>query len=352
MSKDRKYRGALWGAVLRIFVYGILTGWVMEFLSLLILFGFQYDLLYLLYGIIHWPNGLLWGMFVSGVIVCLRWTTIEIEKDRICICRVGYRKCFDLTCFLDSTLKRKMHIGSYSKYMTVKCYLLFAAQDGIKTCSLYGFGEKELERVLEAIRTAQAKNLSEEEKTAIVKEYSDEVSEALIQGRESENEFLLPASDLIRKEKVLLRRISLLVAVIAILIGIIDTHEIFVRQTFSVQLLLITMLAVILPVFMIVMYAGLGRKRRSCAERIVIDGSHLQVGRHYYSYAGIEAVRLTSPRKRSSSIFPVQRYLYICAAGKTTKYWLGSESSFGAYESLCESLERGMVLYPDKLRYV
>lgn len=352
MSKGRKYRGTVWVIVIRVFVYGILAGCVLEILSLLALSGLPYDLPYGLYRIMHWPNGLLWGIFVSAVIVLLRWTTVEIDQDRICVRRIGFRRCFEPSDFLDSFVKRKTHIGSYSKYTTVKCYLLFAAPDGIMTCRLYGFGEKELEKVLEAIRNMQAKHLPEEEKAAIVKEYEDEVSEALIQGRESENEFLLPVSDLIRREKNFLKKISLVAAVIVVLIGVIDAFEIFVRQTFSIRLLFMTVLGAMLLVFIIAMYVGLGRKRRRCAERIVIDGDHLQIGRHYYSYAGIESVRLTSPRKRSSSVFPVQRYLYIHAVGKTTKYWLGSEVSFEAYESLCRSLERGMVLYPDRLRYM
>lgn len=65
----------------------------------------------------------------------------------------------------------------------------------------------------------------------------------------------------------------------------------------------------------------------------------------------IEKIRLTSPRKKSSSIFPVQRYIYVSANGMTKKYWLGSEVSFRAYGSLCRSLELSMVLHPSKLRY-
>lgn len=119
----------------------------------------------------------------------------------------------------------------------------------------------------------------------------------------------------------------------------------------TLRFLFLTLLALMLLALLLAMYIGLARKRGICAERIVTDGEHLTIGGDYYSYAYIEKIRLTSPRKKSSSIFPVQRYIYVSANGMTKKYWLGSEVSFRAYGSLCRSLELSMVLHPSKLRY-
>ena len=351
MNKNNKYRGAIQTAVLHVLINGVVLGCVLELLSLFILMFFQSEPLYRLYGIFHWPMGFLCGMIISAGIVLLRWTTVEIRDERIIIRSVGYRRSFGLPQFKDSSVIRKTHIGSYSKYTTVKCYLVFASPQGDCTCRLYGFGEKELEDVLGAVRNARAEHMTYEEKSAMIKEYSDEVSEALIQGRTGENEFLLPAAALIRKEKDYLKKIALITAGVVTMTGLLDAREILIDHTFSLQLLFLTILAIGMLACVIVLYAGLEWKRRICAERIVVDGEHLLVGRQYYSYAGLKAVCLTSPRKRNSSVLPVQRYMYIFAAGKRRKYWLGSEASFGAYDRLCRCLEEGMILYPGILRY-
>lgn len=338
--------------LLRVLLYGILTGLVLELLSLLLVMISQWTSGYWLYRISHWPAGLLFGMVMSAGILFLRRTGVEIKEERIHVSSVINRKCFDLSQFVDSAVIRKTHIGSYSKYTTVKCCLLFALPDGIKRCRLHGFGEKDLERLLEAIRTAQAAHLTDEEKAVIVEKYEDEVSEALIRGRAGSNEFLLPASVLAEKETVHLRRISLLAAGVVAVVGLTDASAILIRHTFSLQLLYLTMLALALLMIVSGLYAGLRIRRRICAEKIVIDGEHLQVGRQYFAFLHIDQIRLTSPRKRNSSVFPVQRYMYVLTAGKTRKYWLGSEVSFPAYERLCRNLEQGMVMYPDKLRYM
>lgn len=338
--------------MLKALIYGILTGAALEMTALFLLMISQWDFVYWLYRILHWPTGLLFGMMASVAVVFLSRTTVEIEEERIVVRSVGRRECFDLSQFVDSSVVRKMHIGSYSKYTTVKCCLIFATPDGIRRCRLRGFGEKELEKVLESIRTARAAELTDEEKTAIVEEYRDEISEALIEGREGCNEFLLPASVLTGKEKGYLRKVSLISAGIIIVVGMIDAYELLARHTFSLQLLFLTMLALALLMIVIAMYVALGMRRRICAERIVIDGEHLQIGRQYYTYSYVDKIRLTSPRRRSGSVFPVQRYMHVLSEGKKRKYWLGSEVSFSFYESLCRSLEWGMVMYQDKLTYM
>ena len=333
MSEEGKYRGRLWTAAVRVLVYGVLIGFVLQIIAI-------------------GPVGIVWGIFMSAGIVFFRRTTVEIEGEEICISGTGRKERFLLSQFAYPSIRRKTYIGSYSKFTAVKCYFIFITSDGYKRCRLYGFGEKDLERALEAVRKAQAEHMTDEEKAAIVKEYSDEVSEALIQGREGENEFQLPASVLMKKERKYLRKISLIMVGIVCAVAMLDVKEIFVNRTFSMKLVYMTLLAFMLLVCVIVMYAGLIIRRGLCGERIVIDGDHLKVGGDYYSYSCIETIRLTSPRKRSSSVFPVQRYMYVSAGGRTKKYWLGSEVSFREYESLCGRLEQGMILSPAKIRYL
>ncbi|MCI5944886.1 MAG: hypothetical protein MRZ41_09350 [Eubacterium sp.] len=158
-----------------------------------------------------------------------------------------------------------------------------------------------------------------EKRFALVETYEKNASEALFSERKREHsstvctdladdktvkgEYLLPPKQLIAKEKNTVRKIGLI-------------------------------------------FLG-----RICARRILIGGEFIQIGEDTYTYTGTESIRLTSPRKESDSIFPVQRYLTVRAGGKKHKYWLGSQSSFGDYEKLCQELEQAMVFYPMKLEY-
>ncbi len=351
MAENKKYRGTFWSAAIRVLVYGFLSGLALEFIILFASMIFQGNVIWVLYGILHWPKGFFWSMAVSAGILFFRHTTVEIRAEKINICRAWHRESFELAQFLDSSAARKTHIGSYSKFVTVKCYLIFETSDGIQSCRLYGFRERDLEKVLEAIHNAVTAHLTDEEKAAITEEYINEASEALIQGRKGNNEFSLPASSLIKKEKEYLKKSSLAAAGIIILVGIMDLYAILVNHAFSLKLLYLTMLALMLLALMLAAYINLSRKQSICAERIVTDGEHLTVGEDYYSYSCIKKIRMTSPRKKSGSIFPVQRYMYVSANGTTKKYWLGSEVSFRAYESLCRSLELSMVSNPSRLKY-
>ena len=203
--------------------------------------------------------------------------------------------------------------------LSVKCYLIFCKDNEVKKFRLYGFWEKDLEKLLAVLREKRMKYMEIEKRFALVEIYEKNASEALFSERKREHsstvctdladdktvkgEYLLPPKQLIAKEKNTVRKIGLI-------------------------------------------FLG-----RICARRILIGGEFIQIGEDTYTYTGIESIRLTSPRKESDSIFPVQRYLTVRAGGKKHKYWLGSQSSFGDYEKLCQELEQAMVFYPMKLEY-
>ena len=203
--------------------------------------------------------------------------------------------------------------------LSVKCYLIFCKDNEVKKIRLYGFGEKDLEKLLAVLREKQMKYMEIEKRFALVETYEKNASEALFSERKREHsstvctdladdktvkgEYLLLPKQLIAKEKNTVRKIGLI-------------------------------------------FLG-----RICARRILIGGEFIQIGEDTYTYTGIESIRLTSPRKESDSIFPVQRYLTVRAGGKKHKYWLGSQSSFGDYEKLCQELEQAMFFYPKKLEY-
>ena len=79
--------------LLRVLLYGILTGLVLELLSLLLIMVSQWTSGYWLYRISHWPAGLLFGMGMSAGILFLRRTGVEIKEERIHVSSVINRKC-------------------------------------------------------------------------------------------------------------------------------------------------------------------------------------------------------------------------------------------------------------------
>ncbi len=352
MVQKNTYTGSVKMAVLRTIVYGLILSGVFGAAAFLCLLVFPEGSAEILYGVFHWPVSVFSGMLMGAAVVFFKWTTVKITEGQITIGRLGHQETYLLGQYVNTSIIRKARIGSYTKYETVKCSLIFRVPEGTRKVRLYGFGEKDLEILLNAMRDAKVRRMTVEEKAEVKAKYRDEAVEALLNGKENRNEFLLPASDLIKKEKKCMKRILKVVFAVLAAVGMLDVWAVRTEDSFNVRLFFLTAMAVTLVVLLLAQYVGLYLRRRICAEKIVIDGEGMRVGGQYYSYLGIQKVRMTSPRKRSSSIFQTQRYLYIFADDQRKKYWLGSEASFDAYGRLCRSLEQAMVSFPDKLKYL
>ncbi|MCI8550726.1 MAG: hypothetical protein HFI68_09090 [Lachnospiraceae bacterium] len=350
-EKTKKYSSSLQITLLRGFWFGLLLSFLSAVVSYFLFLVLPGELTGGLYRIFRWPWVVGPGMVLGIALVFFRRTTVEIAGEQVLIHRVGHRECFELDGFLRPSVTRKAHIGSYSKWITVKCYLVFEKQGEIRKIRLYGFREKELETVLAALKREQTELLTEEEKTEVVGRYSEAAAEALIYHTEGENEFHLPAPVLIAKEWACLKKISLVVAGVVIIVGILDVRAALAGGAFSFQLLYLTLLASMLLILLLAVGAGLHIKRKHCAEKVIIGGEYLLVGEQYYPYSQIQKIRLTSPRKQSSSVFPVQHYLYVTGWEGTRKYWLGSDVSFPEYGILCKKLEQALAFWPDKQIY-
>ena len=251
--------------------------------------------------------------------------------------------------------------------LSVKCYLIFCKDNEVKKFRLYGFGEKDLEKLLAVLREKQMKYMEIEKRFALVETYEKNASEALFSERKREHsstvctdladdktvkgEYLLPPKQLIAKEKNTVRKIGLIFLGLTIFLALFTVREIIAGETVAPLLVVILCAAFLMLLMLPVHFLTMKQKERICARRILIGGEFIQIGEDTYTYTGTESIRLTSPRKESDSIFPVQRYLTVRAGGKKHKYWLGSQSSFGDYEKLCQELEQAMVFYPMKLEY-
>lgn len=349
--KASRHMASIRSTVTRVLIYALCLIVFFSLFAIFILIWFPGYPARLLYSILRWPVSILSGTVAGSVVVFLRRTVVEFTDRQITLTAPGSRKTFDIDQFLDSSVIRKEHIFSYGKFITVKCYLFFKSADGFRKYCLYGFSEKDLEHLLTAIRNCQSDSLTEEEKTAIAEQYSEEAWNALMKGTENPYEFQLPSILLISREKSSLKKIGAILLCAMLAVALLDAHALLSEGMLTMQLLFLTVLILPVPFFLLVISVGLRRKRSICAEKIIIGKSYLQIHDRTYSYSYIRQLYLTSPRKKSSSIFPVQRYMYLTTLEGKRKYWLGSEASFGEYHRLCASLEQALISSPDKLKW-
>lgn len=77
------------------------------------------------------------------------------------------------------------------------------------------------------------------------------------------------------------------------------------------------------------------------------------VGNEHFNVSEIERLIMTSVDRKSSSIYPVQRYMIIITDTAKYKYWLGSEASMSVkeYKRICTFIRHAFINYPDKLEF-
>lgn len=351
MKTKEKYTGSVPAAIWKVVLYGIILSYLIRWIdfSFVLIPG---NLVRWLYIRFPWVFSALLGMLLAAAGVFLRRTVVEITDETIKAGTILQKDLYRLDQFDHPVIDRKTHTFMYLKFITVKCYLVFRGTGSLKKRRLYGFREKDMEKLLAAVRARQARQLTAEERLAIAKRYSEENSEAIIDGTKSVNEFGLPAALLLLKEKKLLGKITLIFLGIGLVVGWLDARTIIAGNPMSLNLAFITVAAIGMFLSLPVLYIRLYARSRKCAERLVIDGDGLQVNGKVYSYSAVRKIKMTSPRKTSDSIFPVQYYLYIETMEEKKTYWLGSAVTFPSYEKMCRNLEQAMVYHPHKLRYI
>lgn len=116
-------------------------------------------------------------------------------------------------------------------------------------------------------------------------------------------------------------------------------------------------LAWICAVFMVislpVMAVRLVLNQKRCPHKVSRDGNFLFLDDKSFSMSQIEKIVMTDVNAKSSSIFPLNRYVKIYANNKKHKYWVGSESSlpYQEYQKFCREIERMFISEPAKIVY-
>lgn len=337
--------------ILFVIKWGILSGCIICALESVInifrLITFYIPIPYIWYAerFAAWPFGMIPGFLFAVLAMAFRRTAVEINRDYVCIRRIGKKQVLSIQNFAEPSVVKKSFSVSAFQFTILKVYLLFYEKQETKPYRLFEFTEKDLERVIKEIRIQQAAGLPVEEKIHMQDSFAHRTEDS------SEDVFYLPSDVLISREKETLRKTGMIELGLAAVLLILFLYTCIIDHEFNWELLVALTAMVLMLITMPFRISALSKKRKLCAERIVLDGSHIWIRSNGYSFSGITAVCLTSPRKSSNSITPVQYYMTVTQNSERRKYWLGSQSSFGDYNKLCKRLEEAMIMYPGKLSY-
>lgn len=297
---------------------------------------------YYLGKMLEWPSCLVLGFFIAFLYVLGRRTTVTVAGEGVQIQRGLHKWQLQAGSFYTTDTKKKMigyHI--FALYF-VKRYLVFKESSKEKKYRIFDVTGQRLEEIVQCIREENNAGLSIEEKIDIQEMLDDETERT---------EFVLDGQEIYRKEKKFFLSVAklwgmaMLVFVLILMVDYAANSGVdFLMAFFAV---LVACLLIALP-FQILY---IKKKSETCPGHIVITSDRFFVGGQSYSYASVSQIRLTSPRKKSSSIYAVQHYMWIKKDGVRKKYWMGSDNSYGHYRQLCQCLEEAFFAYPGKIQY-
>ena len=279
------------------------------------------------------------GVFAAVLSVLLRRTSVEIGAEYITVKRAGV----NLRCSASESIEPKSEISS----STVEMLKMTSYKCGLKLngryVRLYGFGEKAFERIADDIRCMQAENIPLEEKVSAETQSLYEPI-VLLSADGSDGEYFVAREKIIREEKKLIGKIAAISIAIAAVLVFIGLDGAGFKEI--IALIISACMAISCPFLLIDCF----KKAKLFPEKIEISGEHLYIGEEHFTLTGIDRAVLTSPRKKSDSIYPVQYYLKIKDGGKVHKYWLGSSLLCeNYYGELCKAMSKAFVMFPKKL---
>lgn len=361
MEEKKQVKSSITKEIEFIFEWGILIGIIF---SIIDAFPFLrlYRYLYL-HMAARWPVGILTGIILAAIVMLLRRTTVLVKKDSVVIRRIGRSLQLSIDDFDMPVIKRKEHHFWVMKKIATKIYLSFSYPNGTKAYRLFEFSEMDLEQVIQFIREQCSENMPVEEKLAVWDSLNN-MQEAIVgcgdtheKGLESvsddspSNVFAMLPEEIRQREKKTILKIGgiWLIILAAMLIFIFCGFSQSSKESFKI--IFFMLIACILLAAVPFQLLQLSWKMKRCPKSIRIEGDAMWVGEKYFPYIGVAYISMTSPRKKSDSIFPVQYWMTIKENGEKHRYWLGSQASYGEYREICKILERALIMRPDKLKY-
>lgn len=328
--------------ILAVVFWGIVLGFVIcivaYFADLFIGFSFPYYLGRML----EWPECLVLGFFISFLHVLCRRTTVTVTGEHVQIQRGLHKWQLRTDSFYNTDTQKKMIGYNIFVIYFVKRYLVFRESSKERKYRIFDVTEQRLEEIIQCIREQNTANLSIEEKIEIQEMLDDETERT---------EFVLDGDEIYRKERKFLLSVAKLWGVAMVVLVLLLMMNYVANSGVDLMIAFFAVLVACLLIALPFQIMYIKKKSETCPGHIVITSDRFFVGGQSYSYSSVSQVRLTSPRKKSSSIYAVQHYMWIKKDGVKKKYWMGSDNSYGYYRQLCECLEEAFFAYPGKIQY-
>lgn len=281
------------------------------------------------------------GITAAAVIQLFRFTRVSVLKDSVTVKRLFSKKVYGLgsNYFHEKTESRR---GFFSVHTFYRRYLIINdIHKNISVIRLYGFTESGLLSLADNIHENQVELIDSPTKEKMIRDTWDE-----------KMRFEIPVSEIMRLEWKSVRFISLifagLMAAVTVILLLVDNSSYNTIKGFAYMLILtVCILEIPFEIFRTV------KNSKRCPQYIELVGEHLMIGENHFMVPDVEKAIITSPDRKSNSIYPVQRYIIIKTDIQKYKFWLGSESSMDleTYKIICGYLRYTFIEYPSKLKF-
>lgn len=324
--------------------------------------------------IIGFPQGMIWGYGIALINVLLRRTTVVLTANEIVISRVGKKLLFKTEEFLERYLVQRNRAISFITWEKQKIYLRFRTTDGLRDCRLYEFSEDGLNRVEEAIKALQVLNIPMEERVRIQESLNEFVPIEMKDSQKNErmqklqkqtqaesgptiyrkeNVFYFPVDQMIATERKIAYQTIALWVFWMIVVVVLEYLSIKYGGAINWKGVIYLSGFIILLLYVPFRLKRLVTLKKACARLIYIDGDQIWVNGKSYAYSNVTRIEMTSPyRKSGTKFYAVDYYMVFRINGVGRKYWLGTSNTYPHYRKLYDTLEKALVMYPDKLKKV
>lgn len=301
------------------------------------------SIIYHIYTLFTWPYCILTGFVIALVIAYCRRTILTISEGVVKIKRFGKLLVIPQRNIIRIQAKN-IRVGYYWFVYTIrKKYIVFYDGNGNKKKHrLYDFNEKDIEEFFEKWRYQESQNTSLQEK-----------AKSKYEAQQDPCVFKLKPEQIIKDEKKSIMRIAIIELMIAIsgvfLILITKGSE---KSLMPIVGLVISLLAIMMLLFESIRIYHVNKRGPTCPRDILYKGTLISFDDADFNINEIVKITMTSPRKKSDSIYPTHYFISFELQDMTKiKFWIGSESSFADYSKLCDFIASSMMSSPKKLNF-
>lgn len=338
----RKFYGNIGKIIVGLLVTAVLSGLIF-WLIIDIILNFTNLIPFFIFDRMKIPICFIAGFLIAAVVQVFRFTVVTVSSDTVCIKRLLKKYTFEIEkCYFFEKTDYNKHSISMLVFTRNKRYLILEDTAG-KTFKirLYSFTSNSLYNLIDEIHKRKTEAVSAERKSEVIRD-----------SWYNERRFIISSKNIIRSEW---KKVGIIIAVWIGLAVLLTFLFIFTDndsyKTFELIFMILASLICVLEIPYELIRTARNAKR--CPDFIEFKGEHFMVGNKHFIVSDIDSLAMTSPDRKSSSIYPVQRYMIIVSHTEKYKYWLGSEASMPVteYKKICAFIRQAFIYYPAKLEF-